>query len=112
MAQRVQILIEDDTDNSVADETVAFGLDGVSYEIDLSAANAARLRRTLAQWIDHARSSGRRRSRGRRRAGGSAATKRVEVSAVRAWARAHGMQVSRTGRVPGAILDAYNKPSR
>ena len=37
MAQRVQIILEDDYDGGDADETVSFGLDGVEYEIDLSA---------------------------------------------------------------------------
>jgi hypothetical protein len=33
----------DDLDKGEADETVKFGLDGVQYEIDLSAKNAAKL---------------------------------------------------------------------
>ena len=36
MAQRVQIILEDDYDGGSADETVSFGLDGAEYEIDLS----------------------------------------------------------------------------
>lgn len=36
MAQRVQVLFEDDIDGSVAEETVTFGLDGSLYEIDRS----------------------------------------------------------------------------
>src|SRR4028119_1884562 len=41
MAQRVQIILEDDYDGGTADETVSFALDGTEYEIDLSAKNAA-----------------------------------------------------------------------
>ena len=37
MAQKVKIILVDDLDGGSADETVRFGLDGVSYEIDLSA---------------------------------------------------------------------------
>jgi len=55
MAQRVQILLEDDLDGSEATETVNFALDGKAYEIDLSAANSAQLRDDLAKWIGHAR---------------------------------------------------------
>ena len=44
MAQKVRIILEDDLDGGPADETVRFGLDGGQYEIDLSNANAARLR--------------------------------------------------------------------
>ena len=42
MAQKVQVLLVDDLDGGEADETVAFSLDGVAYEIDLSTNNAAR----------------------------------------------------------------------
>jgi hypothetical protein len=38
---------------------VRFGVDGSDYEIDLSAKNAAALRRKLAPFIDHARKAGR-----------------------------------------------------
>ena len=36
MAQKVQVLLVDDIDGGTADETVTFGLDGVTYEIDLT----------------------------------------------------------------------------
>ena len=45
MAQKVQVLLVDDLDGSEATETVAFGLDGASYEIDLSSGNAGKLRK-------------------------------------------------------------------
>ncbi|MEU0092949.1 Lsr2 family protein, partial [Kribbella sp. NPDC006257] len=48
MAQRVQVVLEDDLDGGKADETVTFGLDGSTYEIDLSKKNAAKLRDALA----------------------------------------------------------------
>ena len=47
MAQRVQIILEDDLDGGDATETVTFGLDGVTYEIDLNERNAAALRDAL-----------------------------------------------------------------
>ena len=50
MAQRVQIILEDDYDGGTAVETVSFALDGAEYEIDLSAKNAAGLRDALAPW--------------------------------------------------------------
>lgn len=52
MAQKVQVVLTDDLDGGDADETVQFALDGVSYEIDLSTANAEALREALA-WIFH-----------------------------------------------------------
>ena len=47
MAQSVQIILEDDLEGGPADETFQFGLDGRQYEIDLSAANAEKLREAL-----------------------------------------------------------------
>ena len=44
MAQRVQVLLVDDIDGAVAAETVSFSLDGVSYEIDLTASHAKKMR--------------------------------------------------------------------
>ena len=55
MAQKVQVLLVDDLDGTEATETVAFGLDGSSYEIDLSSGNASKLRKELAHYVEHAR---------------------------------------------------------
>ena len=43
MAKTVIVKLVDDIDGSDADETVQFALDGKSYEVDLSTANASRL---------------------------------------------------------------------
>ena len=110
MAQRVQIVLEDDLDGGTAAETVTFGLDGVSYEIDLSDKNAGKLRDEFSTWIGHARRSGGRRTTGRRPTGASSsASSRRDLSAVRAWARANGHQVSDRGRVSAAVQEAYDK---
>lgn len=103
MAQRVHIVLEDDVDGSEAAETVSFSLDGVSYEIDLSEQNAAKLRDELALWVDHARRVGGRRSTGKKPGKGSAAND------IRAWAQAQGMQVSARGRVSAEVREAYEK---
>ena len=55
MAQKVRIILEDDLDGGPADETVRFGLDGGQYEIDLSNANAARLRDAIRPFASKAR---------------------------------------------------------
>lgn len=107
MAQRVQVLLVDDLDNSDADETVTFALDGVTYEIDLNKGNAAKLRDALAPWVGHARRSG-----GRKASGRSTGARRKDVSAVREWARANGHDVSERGRIPATIQDAYDKANR
>ena len=65
MAKKVTVTLVDDFDGSgPADETVEFSIDGVSYEIDLSAKNAQKLRDDFKHWIDAGRRVGGRR-RGR-----------------------------------------------
>ena len=106
MAQRVQVVLEDDLDGGKADETVTFGLDGTSYEIDLSKKNAAKLRDALSQYVGAGRRvSGRRsggRSRGRARSGSDSAD-------IRAWAKDNGYEVSERGRISAEIRAAYNE---
>lgn len=105
MAQKVQVILVDDIDGGEAQETVSFSLDGVSYELDLSKKNAAKLRDTLAQYVASARRvSGRGRGRGRGRVGG---TRGTDTSAIRQWARDQGLKVSDRGRVPADILAKY-----
>jgi hypothetical protein len=111
MAQKIQVLLVDDMDGGVATETVAFGIDGNPYEIDLSAANAAMLRAALADYVAHAR----RPSRTPRNAGPAlrphrSATRadREQTQAIREWARKNGHKVNDRGRVPASIVDAYN----
>jgi hypothetical protein len=110
MAQRVQVILEDDFDGGEAHETVSFALDGVSYEIDLSEKNAAALRDDLATWLGHARRVGGR-SSGRRPAARKATAAADEGGAspsdVRVWARENGYEVSDRGRVPSQVQQAY-----
>lgn len=109
MVQKHIVQIEDDIDGGAAAETVTFGLDGVSYEIDLSAKNAGKLRDALAVYIGHGRRSARsgvRASTGRR-AGRPARVDREQTQAIREWARKNGHKVGDKGRIPGHILEAY-----
>jgi hypothetical protein len=108
MAQKVQVILVDDVDGGEADETVSFALDGVSYEIDVSATNAEAIREALAPWMGHARKVGGR-SSGRSRSGSKPrpAAERTDLSDVRAWARENGYQVSDRGRVSSEVRAAY-----
>ncbi len=97
MAQKVRIILEDDLDGGPAEETVRFGLDGAHYEIDLSSANAARLRDAIRPFASKGRrvqvGASQRGSRGGR--GSSAPVKRnPETAAIRKWARENGHEVS------------------
>lgn len=107
MAQKVQVILVDDLDGGEAEESVSFSLDGVSYEIDLSAENAEALREAIAPWVGHARKVG---GRGRARATNGArgrASAKTDLGDVRAWARENGYQVSDRGRVSAEVMSAY-----
>lgn len=104
MAQKVNIVLVDDLDGTEATETVTFGLDGTTYEIDLNDANAAALREAMSGYVGHARkvTGGGRRSR---KAAGSSSSNTKDV---REWAKAQGMDVSERGRISADVQQAYD----
>ena len=54
MATVTRTFLDDDLDGSTEDvQNVQISLDGTNFEIDRSAANAARLRGKLAKYVDH-----------------------------------------------------------
>lgn len=107
MAQKVQVLLVDDLDGGEADETVTFALDGKTYEIDLTTANAEKLRSALADYVKGARRTGGRASGGRAKARTAATSGNPDTAEIRAWAKAQGMSVNDRGRVPQDIREAY-----
>ena len=109
MAQRVQVVLEDDVDGGAADETVTFALDGADYEIDLSSANAESLREGLAPWVASARRTGGRRKRATSAQAPTASTATKEI---REWANGQGLAVSARGRVSSEVREAYAKAHR
>lgn len=109
MAQRIQTLLIDDIDGTDADETLTFALDGVTYEIDLCAGNAEKLRRELSVWAGKSRRTGGRRGTGRRATSPGIAGRRADLAAIREWGRANGYTVSDRGRVAQEIQDAYDQ---
>jgi len=94
---------------------VSFGLDGKTYEIDLSDDNAAKLRDSLAVFVGAARKSGGSMATARRRGQKMTATSaprpesvdRDQTAAIRAWARQNGHQVSDRGRISKTVIDAF-----
>ncbi len=112
MAQKHIVQLIDDLDDSVAEETVTFGIDGATYEIDLSADNAARLRDALATYVANGRRVGRAsngaRSTPTARRSRAARGDREQTQAIREWARSNGHKIGEKGRIPAHILDAYN----
>ena len=136
MAQKVQVLLLDDLDGAEANQTVRFGLNdmfhpedqdraralwtrsletGASYEIDLSDSNAEALRDVLATYVAHGRKVGRASISTSPRAVASkgnrlpARVDREQTQAIREWARKNGHPVSDRGRIPSAIIEAYNE---
>ncbi|MFG1646343.1 Lsr2 family protein [Amycolatopsis sp. NPDC049252] len=114
MARKVTIEISDDTDGSRADQTVPFGLDGVSYEIDLSNANANTLRAALTPFVSAARRTGGRRIKvavGQTTDDTKSEPRPIDeytaAHDIRSWARDRGYEVSSRGRIPESIVAAY-----
>ena len=101
MSSKVIVLLEDDLDGTKADETVEFGLDGVAYAIDLSDDNAEKLRGALDGYVSKARKVSGRRSSGRK------AGSPIDNTAVRAWAEANGIEVSKRGRISQDVVSQF-----
>ncbi len=102
MAQKVHIQLVDDIDETDAEETVTFGLDGKEFAIDLNSKNAKNLREALAPYVAHARPV----SRSGRRSGAKAASGTAPAE-IRAWARENGFDVPERGRVSAEVREAY-----
>lgn len=107
MAQRVHVVLVDDIDGGDAAETVSFGLDGVDYEIDLSAQHAGQLREALALYIGHGRRTGGRKRSGQRGGAATAGKGGTSAAEIRDWARANGWDVPARGRVSAEVREAY-----
>jgi hypothetical protein len=105
MASRVVVEFTDDLNGKPADETVTFGLDGLSYEIDLTTKNAAALRKAFQPWQESARRAGGAK-RGKR--GGSGSRSAVDTKAVRAWAASNGIELSPRGRLPKDVVEQFH----
>lgn len=109
MAKETVVRLIDDLDGSVLEAegtTVEFGIEGQTYEIDLSPDNLDRFRKALEPFVSAGRPVRGKASvpRGRR---SRAATRNDRQTAVRDWARENGYAVGERGRLPGEVLAAY-----
>ena len=111
MARQVITTLIDDLDGKPADRTVEFSHYGTSYTIDLSEANAGKLRKALDPFIEAGTRIGRGgsgRSPGRPASGtGRTAGSRDENRLIREWAAENGHQISERGRIPQNVSNAY-----
>lgn len=98
-------ILVDDLDGTEADVTIAFSIDGETYSLDLSTENADRFWKDLGPYVQ---------------AAGSLRRKQLSVvqqeldglemrQAIRAWAREQGYEISDRGRIPEAVIEAYNE---
>lgn len=113
MAKRVITKLVDDLDGSYLEdgegETVSFSLDGQSYEIDLKAENAERLREALSRYINHGRRVSSTRTGTTRKASGSGTgMSKEQLSEAREWLRANGHKVSDRGRIRADLLELFH----
>lgn len=111
MAQKVIVELVDDMSGERADETVRFGLDGDTYEIDLTENRAGILRDIIGDYVAKGRKlTGRAASKPRGTSGNAAKPRasREHTAAVRAWAQSHGFAVSERGRIPREAQEAFD----
>lgn len=107
VASRELIVLIDDLDGqeiTQGGETVRFGLDGVAYEIDLSAEHATGLREALQPYTARGRRVG-----GRQHVVGGGVTRAdpEQLRAARRWLRGRGHEVSDKGRIRGELMELY-----
>ncbi|HEY0636247.1 MAG TPA: Lsr2 family protein [Pseudonocardiaceae bacterium] len=110
MAQHVIVQMVDDLDGTPSEtvETVTFGLDGRSYEIDLNETNRETLREIISEYATKARRVGGRVRRGQKAVPASGGGRsRAETDAIRQWAKANGHDIADRGRIPGRVIEAY-----
>ena len=111
MAREVIEKLIDDLDGGPAVETVAFALDGTSYEIDLSKRNAAAFRKTFDRYVKAAQRKDGPPSAPRRRTARAAsygkAKRGFDLTQLREWAGANDVAVPSRGRIPQAVVEQY-----
>ncbi|MCB0948380.1 MAG: Lsr2 family protein [Mycobacterium sp.] len=111
MAEVIVRQLIDDIDGSEISEgdgeRVEFSFRGVDYQIDLSAANAAKFENALMPYINAAakvRGAGRSR---RTKLNTNGKSDPEQLAAVRLWARKNGYEVADRGRIKAEILEAF-----
>jgi len=100
MATVTRTCVVDDLDGSTEDvENVQFSLDGRTFEIDLSAENAARLREKLERFIEagHQVKEQRPNRDIRQQVIAAGVVSTAQTQAIRHWAKDNGYQVSERG---------------
>jgi hypothetical protein len=108
MAKQIIHRLIDDLDGKDADETIRFSLDGVGYEIDLSAKNAGKMRDAFAPYISAGQKIGRTGVGGLANPKPTRGADREQNKAIREWAARNGKDISDRGRIPQEVVDEYH----
>lgn len=99
MGQRTIVELIDDIDGTIIADgrgrTVTFGLNGTTYEIDLTDENATELESVMHPYVIKAR-----RTSGPARTKPKQGRSKEQTQAIRAWAIKNGYTLSERGRIP------------
>lgn len=111
MSKRIETILIDDLDGTLAARTTTFALGSDVYSIDLSEEHEAELRRALRPFISPSRRVGRLQVR-RRNAKRPNRTVRTNTdtsrnSEIRAWAARNGQPAAARGRIPSEVVAAF-----
>jgi hypothetical protein len=110
MARKETVVTLDDLSGASGAKLKKFGLDGVSYEIDLTDDNARQLDEALAEYVSAARKAidtPATRSAARKADAAELAANREQNRRIKQWARENGYPVSDRGRIPVNVLAAW-----
>lgn len=115
MAQKVVTIVTDDLTGEESEDaqTHTFAVNGSEYEIDLASDSYDKLLEALGPFMDAGRrqrkSRGRGASTGSRKSSGRGQSAGQDTAKIRAWAEEQGYAVSKRGRIPADIVEAYDK---
>lgn len=108
MAQVVTRTFIDDIDGSEAERTFAYTVDGIDYEIDLSAANIKEFNDAIAGFVESSRKAARRSATGSKQRAVKPGSNKEQNQAVREWARGQGLPVSERGRIAADVQAKFD----
>jgi Lsr2 len=111
MAERIVRQLIDDLDGSEitegGGERVEFSVRGVTYQIDLSTANATKFDRAIKPFVDGALKVRSGRGGRGKTTSSSGSTSGEQLAAIREWARKNGHQVFDRGRIKTEVIQAF-----
>lgn len=110
MAQKTITTLTDDLDGGPAEETIRFSIDGRYFQVDLSAENAAEMRKVFDRYVDAGQPVKVPAARAARAGVGPGNWGRLgpdKAKLIRAWAVQQGIDISPYGRVPLDVIARY-----